>query len=109
MSIKETWRWFACEGYPPPRGVADPIPPPVWRPQGLHTASGMATARAHPTLLFLPRHYYDSVGELRALAAPHPAGAINRAPTHSISLRSSFLGNSPTESTIHGLGGPNVV
>ncbi len=26
---------------------------------------------------------------------PHPTGAINRAPTDSTSLRSSFLGNSP--------------
>ncbi len=40
----------------------------------------------------------DSVGELSALAPPHPAGAINRAPTDSTSLRSSFFGNSPTVS-----------
>src|SRR5229473_2033157 len=45
--------------------------------------------------------HYDIVGELCALAPPHPAGAINRAPTDSTSLRSSFLGNSPI--VIHAL------
>ncbi len=33
----------------------------------------------------------DIVGELGALASLHPAGAMNRAPTNSTSLRSSFF------------------
>jgi hypothetical protein len=33
----------------------------------------------------------DIVGKLGALASLHPAGAMNRAPTHSTSLRSSFF------------------
>lgn len=46
------------------------------------------------TALGLQQH--DIVGEFNGSAPPHPTGAINRAPTHSASLSSSFVDNSPT-------------
>src|SRR6266852_2857287 len=48
------------------RGTGRTVCDPAWRPQDrkAHPASYMATARAHPASLRLPRHYYDSVGEI---------------------------------------------
>jgi hypothetical protein len=40
----------------------------------------MPTARAHPTQPYLPRHYYDSVGELGDVGPTRPRGRDKSGP-----------------------------